>query len=512
MLRKTIVENGAVQGIPCGDPRITVYKGIPYAKPPVGDLRWKVPQIMENWDGMFIADRFAPMALQGKPGLDWSEFYTKEIHPASFDYQMSEDCLYLNVWTPARDASERFPVFYYIHGGGYVGGYSYEMEFDGERVARHGCVMVTVGYRLGAMGFFSHKDLSEECPNESQGNYGFLDQAAGLKWVKRNIASFGGDPERITIGGQSAGAGSVFALMCSPLTKGLFSGALLMSGGGLRDNIACNLEEAQADGDELLKALDVKTVKEARGLPGEIVSTTFTSLRNHSPTRRRTAIVIDNVFMKENPYDIVMNNKLPELSFLIGYCRGEGGFLRRVQQYPITPKDFEEFIRKEFGKYADRYLALAKVQSADDLEEHYKDDAYNGFALGQIPFAKILAEQGRPVYMYLFDHEMPGDSAGSYHGSDMWFIFDSLNRCWRPFTGRHYDLARKVCTYFVNFYASGNPNGIDHDGQSLPKWDKFTMDTPMRMVFTNVPAQTEISPESEIFKMRVDRMLGRLTH
>ena len=209
--RRVTIESGELQGCFGWDPRITVFKGIPYAAPPIGDLRWRAPQPVEKWDGVRIADNYGPMSIQDVPGCDPKEFWTKELHPAGPEFEMSEDCLYLNVFTPAKTGNEKLPVLVYIHGGGLMGGYPYEIEFDREHVARKGIVVVAVAYRLGILGFLSHPWLSAEHPDEPKGNYGYLDQLAAIKWTGRNIAAFGGDPEKITIAGQSAGAGSVLA-------------------------------------------------------------------------------------------------------------------------------------------------------------------------------------------------------------------------------------------------------------------------------------------------------------
>ena len=228
MLREVRTENGVVRGLPAADPRVTSFKGIPFAAPPVGDLRWKAPQPAKDWDGVLDCYKFAPISMQHIPGLDETNIYTREwnVDP---EIPMDEDCLYLNVWTPAKKTDEKLPVFVWYFGGGLREGNPAEMEFDGERIARRGVVVVTVNYRLNCFGFLSHPELTAENP-EAPANFGHLDQQAGTRWVKRNIAAFGGDPENITIGGQSAGALSVIAQLCSPQNEGLFQKAIVMSG------------------------------------------------------------------------------------------------------------------------------------------------------------------------------------------------------------------------------------------------------------------------------------------
>ena len=289
MLRDVLTEYGMLRGFPGGDPRITVFKGIPYAAPPIGNNRFRAPKPPARWEGILEARDFAPASLQKQPGSDPTDFYSKELNPVGYECRMNEDCLYLNIWSPAKSKDERLPVFFYIHGGGYVAGYSYEMEFDGERVARKGCIMVTVGYRLGALGFFAHEDLTCEDPAASQGNFGLLDQMAALDWVRRNIHAFGGNPKQITIAGQSAGGGAVAAHTVSPLTRGKFQGAIMMSGGGFNGKDGFfkpwrSLKQAQTDGGELLEYLHVNTVAQARKLPAAAIAEAGLSIQPHGRT------------------------------------------------------------------------------------------------------------------------------------------------------------------------------------------------------------------------------------
>lgn len=222
-------EGGLVKGVPAGNQTISVFKGIPFAAPPVGELRWKAPQPVIPWRGTIKAYKFSAIPVQNR--VLKGSFYQKEFYP--IELPMSEDCLYLNIWTPARTDDEKLPVAIWIFGGGFNQGYANKMEFDGEAFAKKGCIFVSINYRLGLLGFLTHPELTAESAEHISGNYGIMDQIAAISWVKRNIAGFGGDPEKITVFGQSAGANSVMVLCNSPLTSGLFQRAIMQSTGGL---------------------------------------------------------------------------------------------------------------------------------------------------------------------------------------------------------------------------------------------------------------------------------------
>lgn len=269
MIRKVHVENGWVRGLPAADPRITSYKGIPFAAPPVGENRWRAPQPCPDWEGELFAADFGPISMQancaGDPAKD---IYSREW-AVDRELPMSEDCLYLNVWAPA-DGRENMPVFVWYFGGGLQVGNTTEMEFDGERIARRGIVVVTVGYRLNAFGFLCHPEITAEAP-EAPANFGFLDQQYATRWVKRNIKAFGGDPENITIGGQSAGGMSVCAQMCCKENEGLFQRAIVESGSfappyPFNFGLCRTMKDAEAMGQRFFEYLGVKTLAEARAI------------------------------------------------------------------------------------------------------------------------------------------------------------------------------------------------------------------------------------------------------
>ena len=481
MLRIVKTENGLVEGIPAADPRITAFKGVPFAAPPVGKNRWRAPQPAENWEGIRKCYQFAPISMQEIPGQVADNIYTREWHVDS-DIPMSEDCLYLNVWTPAKAADEKLPVMVWIFGGGYQCGYTAEMEFDGERIARRGVILVSVNYRVNAFGFLSHPEIAKEDPDGCYGNYGLLDQKAGIEWVKRNIAAFGGDPENITIFGQSAGAGSVQCQMVSPLTKGLFQRAITHSGGGLRKygqgGSAIPLETAFENGVKFFEYLGVKTLEEARAIDEVTLrdkAITFGHIKVWGPT-------LDGRFLPDDASDMVYRNEYHDIEVMIGNTGNEHN-----APIPKTVAELEAFAKNEMGKYADEFLALANAKTDEDVVEFCKKETnvFLGRCLNGLLFLRNQTKYDRkPVYAYYFNPTIPGwDNPGAFHSTDLWFVFETLAKCWRPFNGKHYDLARHMCNYWTNFAKTGNPNGLDANGEAMLEWKNYTEEDPFIIFF-----------------------------
>ena len=302
MLRETTVENGKVKGLPGNDPRITVFKGIPFAAPPVGENRWRAPQPCKDWEGTLEAFGFGPISMQDTPGIGDDLVYNREWH-VDPDIPKSEDCLYLNVWTPAKKAKEKLPVLVWIFGGGFQWGYTAEMEFNGEALAERGIIVVSIAYRLGCFGFMAHPEITGEAP-DAPSNFGLLDQKAGLAWVKRNIAAFGGDPDRITIAGQSAGGASVQHQLSCMDNKDIIKAAAIFSGIiRLKDADAdifnpLTLSQAENLGKEFFESLGVKDLAEARKLTDkEILDGYNKFVGNH----RRMFPIVDGHFSLGDP-------------------------------------------------------------------------------------------------------------------------------------------------------------------------------------------------------------------
>ena len=473
MLRVTRTENGAVRGLPAADPLITVYKGIPFAAPPVGKNRWRVPQPAEDWEGVRDCYTYAPAALQQIPLVDFDNMYVKEFWSAGLD--MSEDCLYLNVWTPAKSTEERLPVMVWIHGGGMQCGYSFEPEFDGVQIARRGVVLVSIPYRVSALGFLAHPELTAETGGIGCTNFGLYDQKAALEWVKRNIANFGGDPDCITIFGQSAGGRSVLFQLTTPLnTPGLFHRAIDQSGGGIGGTISRYpaLADAEKGGVAFFEYLGVKTLAEARALPAETIRKAGVEFAE----KYRWGVSIDGHFVPDDPNQRLIDNKRLPVPLLCGYTRDDMGAIPLGE----TTAEFEAMVRERFPARAEEIIRLSGSASCD-MAEVRKNCGMKGQRFPMELLAMRSADAQLPAYVYEFDVDMPGDDAGAFHSSELWFVFETLGLSWRPFTGVHYDLAHQICNYWTNFAKTGNPNGVNADGSAMPVWEPYTNESPRAM-------------------------------
>lgn len=501
MLRRAVTENGIVEGLPASDPRITVFKGIPFAAPPVGELRWKPPQPCKNWEGVLKAYTFAPISIQATPGLDPNNIYTKEWH-VDPDIPMSEDCLYLNIWTPAKHSDERLPVMIWFFGGGLQVGYTSEMEFDGERIARRGIVFVSVNYRLNVFGFFAHPQISEESKDGPKANFGLLDQLAGIEWVKRNISAFGGDPENITIFGQSAGGGCVTAHVTSPVSKGLFQKAIIQSGGGFAPRFNQgypDLSEAEKMGEEFFKFLGVKSLEEARKIDAKVL------FKKAEEFGHRWGFVKDGYYIVDDPVKLIVKGSWHRIPLIMGHTANE--FVEKPDVDTI--EEFKEYAYKRFGEDAEEYIRIC-CESSNDISEIKEKGKINMFEIGNLMWCEHNAKKkDTTIYCYCFDPEIPGDDAGSFHSSELWFVFETLAKCWRPFVGKHYDLARQMCNYWTNFAKKGDPNGLDADGTPMPVWRPYTEGEPFVMLFGDKPGKDPNRP-TELMKFMVRHLSKKL--
>ena len=423
------IEGGQIQGVLTDSTNVMVYKGIPYAAPPVGDLRWKRPQPVVAWEGVKQCDKWGYASLQRDhtPG----EFYTEEFYFGG-DWERSEDCLYLNVWAPAETlgkADANLPVAMWVHGGAYMGGSGHEITMDGDAWATRGVILVTINYRLGMMGFLSHPLLAKEDVDGVSGNYGTWDQVAALKWVHKNIAQFGGDPDNITIFGQSAGAASIKNLVTSNESKKLVSKAIIQSIGGLGEVIPAPAQDvAENIGKEMMDAAGLTTLEAMRAATPEQLDAAF------------------GAFMATG----------------------------KVQGLPLVPHIDGRLLGKSFTEAAtDNTIADVPYMLGSTL-----DDMIPTMGEGIDAFAALRETQTKnPVYAYRFDRRLPGEPNTAYHSSELWFMFKTLKNSRRPFTAADYELADRMMDYWTNFAKFGNPNGNNVDGEWKPdtKENPFTM-------------------------------------
>lgn len=504
MLRQVRTENGWVRGIEAADPRITAFKGIPFAAPPVGRNRWRAPKPCENWAGVRDCSRFAPISMQWIPGLG-DDIYCREWH-VDPEIPMGEDCLYLNVWTGAKKPGEKQPVLVWFFGGGLQCGYPAEMEFDGERIARRGIVVVTVNYRVGALGFLTHPQLSREQP-EAPANFGNLDQQAGLRWVQRNIAAFGGDPEKVTIAGQSAGGGSVMSQLACPANRGLFSGAVVMSAMIFdpyqRREVGRPelLKDAEKKGEDFFAFLGVKTLEEARAIDAVTLQRSYEKyMESHIPF----FTVQDDLFCVGDPIALYCRGECVDAVMMAGNTADE--FLNTIAAE--DSRALAEEAKRLFGDRAEEFLAFPETGTKAEGQGWAPVSGIECTVKGVLG---ETAAAGKKGYCYCFSPDMPGwDNPGTFHSSDLWFWFETLAKCWRPFVGRHYDLARQMCDYFCNFIRTGDPNGTDLNGETLPRWEPWSDKAPCTMRFLKDGASPSAEPQTPFGRFLTERIMERI--
>ncbi|MBH1942265.1 carboxylesterase family protein [Mobilitalea sibirica] len=501
MIRTAITENGIVRGIEAADPRITAFKGIPFAAPPVGENRWRAPKPCPNWEGILDAYRFAPISVQDTPGIG-EDIYCREWH-VDPDIVMDEDCLYLNIWTGAKSVEEKQPVLVWFFGGALQWGYPAEMEFDGERIARRGVIVVTVNYRLNVFGFMAHPEITAEEPL-APANFGHLDQQAGLRWVVRNISAFGGDPKNITIAGQSAGGGSVLVQMTCPDNFGLFQKAIVQSAmihspyKDISIGKPKTLSEAEQLGIKFFDFIGVKSLAEARKLDPFYLRDMYA---NFVKSNERMFNVIDGKFCIGYPLSLYMKNKHAMVPVMSGNTSDE--FLNSIS---VNSEDeLTQKAKELFGPHSEEFLNFEETWKKN--ENHYATVSGIECSVKSLFLQNQELDNPQKCFYYRFDADIPGwDKPGNFHSVDLWFFFETLAKCWRPFTGKHYDLARLMCNYMCNFIKNGDPNGKDADGSDMPYWSPYTKETPCDMLFSSEGACPEIREESPFIQFLMDRI------
>jgi len=444
------VDGGQVAGTSADGVR--VFKGIPFAAPPVGELRWKAPQPVVPWTGVKNADAFGPQCMQ-------------QPYPEGSPYAMppaptSEDCLYLNVYTAAK-AGDRRPVMVWIHGGAWTRGAGSIATYNGSTLAKKGVVVVTVNYRLGVFGFLAHPELTAESPHRSSGNYAILDHVAALEWVRRNIAGFGGNPANVTIFGESAGSWSVNTVQATPLAKGLFQRAIGESGGQFARTAA--LATAEGAGTTFMKAAGADSIKALRAVPAEkILATPFL----------RSAINVDGWVLPADVRTIFAQKQHNPGPVLVGSNGNEWTTLSNPAQFPKTMTDYRRRVETQYGDGVKDYDAVYPAKTDADISTAMlavgRDQT---FTLEMRTWARMITAANAKAFLYQFTHVPPGPNAatwGAYHASEIPYVFGTLrNRDW-PFTAVDDRLSDQMSSYWVNFATTGDPNG-----KGLEKWTPY---------------------------------------
>jgi carboxylesterase type B len=462
------IEGGLVSGVPGKDPSVLTFKGIPFAAPPVGDLRWREPKPLVAWRGTRQADKFSASCIQEVAG---------ERKPWTYEFMthgdISEDCLYLNVWTSATSAVEKRPVFVYIYGGGFREGSTEVPVYDGEGLAKKGLVVVTANYRLGVLGFLAYPELAAESAHHVSGNYGILDQLAALRWVHENIARFGGDPGRVTIAGQSAGGMSVHDLTACPMAKGLFQRAIVESGGSSVGANAMRLgpstmAEAEAQGQEFAKAKGAKSLADLRALSWKKLIKPLPSDTPGGWPRLFFAPVPDGYFLPAPFGEVIAQGKQNDVVTLTGANKGELGGLGPPAA-PVTAESFAKQARQRYGSAADEFLKLYPAHTDDEAKIAQSQSTRDQALVSMYLWAEVRARTAKTrVYEYLWDHALPGPDAqrfGAFHTSEVPYVLNTLYMSDRPFTDADYKIADTMSSYWANFAATGDPNG-----NGLPEW------------------------------------------
>jgi para-nitrobenzyl esterase len=497
-VQSAAVTGGRVEGVLADG--VVSFKGVPFAAPPVGDLRWKAPQPVKPWSGVKKADSFGAMCMQDP---NFGRIFGGPP-------EMSEDCLYLNVWTAAKSAGDKLPVMVWIYGGGFFSGLTGSPAYDGFNFAKKGVVMVSIAYRVGVFGFLAHPELSRES-GKGSGNYGLEDQIAGLSWVQQNIARFGGDPSRVTIFGESAGGISVSMLAASPAAKGLFHQAISESGGSFAPpryddeggETVFALKVAEAHGEDYLKRLGVKDINAARAQSAEAVLKAM-----GPPMGQGFWPVLDGNVIVGDQYELYEAGRFNDTSVLIGTNSDEGALFSR----PVTPAQFELQIRREYGARADTILAAyphaTDAEATRSMKNIFREST---FAWHTWAWARLQSQKGKgKVYLYYFDYHQPDELEGASHGTEMGYVFGNLEgpgamlaHLKGPAKPDDLAMSNLLSSYWVNFAKTGDPNA-----PGLPTWPVFTTSAQQAMFLDSqssphpVPNMKELTAFDDYYAWR----------
>ena len=456
--------NGVVEGVVSPDGKVRTFKGIPYAAPPVGSLRWKAPQPVQPWTGVLRTVDYPKRAMQGRI---FSDMVFNDNGP-------SEDCLYLNLWMPENHPQGKLPVMVWIHGGGFVAGSSSEPRQDAGNLSKKGVMVVSFNYRMGIFGFFAHPELTKESGHNASGNYGLLDQVAALEWVKNNIAVFGGDPDNVTIFGESAGSLSVSALMASPLAKGLFRRAIGESGAFFGSTLPLKSRaEAEKAGVQFAEsALGTSSLEALRAMPAQkILDAALKAPWGSFPQD------VDGYFLPEDCSSIYASGRQSQIPLLAGWNKDEGNFQSFFVRETPTVENFTARAKARFGDNAEAFLKVYEASTDAGAKRAAQDFAGDQFiAYSTWKWLELQLKTGEsPVYRYEFDQTLPlpadskpGTEPTAPHASDIEFVFRVISSRNLPWRQEDYDLSELMASYWTNFAKTGDPNGPD-----LPRWPEY---------------------------------------
>jgi len=483
------ITGGLISGVRSATSSVVAFKGVPFAAPPVGELRWKAPQPVRPWAGVKRCDAFGPSPMQAKP-VPFMVYTSEFLIP---DKPISEDCLYLNVWTKARQGAKK-PVFVWIYGGGFSSGGTAVPIYDGEAMAKNGIIFVSVNYRVGIFGFLAHPELTKESPDHASGNYGLLDQIAALKWIKKNIAAFGGDPGNVTIGGQSAGSMSVNCLVASPLAKGLFNKAIAESGSFMTANPmlqSTNLQSAEQQGVKIAAAAHASSVNELRNIPAAGL---MKIPGQYSP-------IVDGYVLPESVSRIFAGGKQNKVPLLTGWNADES-FVAAFK----TKEAFQQQAKNQYGADAENFLKYYPAHTDEEARRsQVKLSRDMIFALSGYKWAGIQSEtEHSPVYVYYFARKLPATpdyvKYGAFHTGEVAYVMNNLKFLHRPWEPEDQKLAELMSSYWVNFISIGNPNG-----KGLPFWPAFNKLDAEAMVFDKTATRQPLPDKGEF-----DFMLSKM--
>jgi para-nitrobenzyl esterase len=465
--------NGPVEGRGVQPSGVRIFRGIPFAQPPTGELRWREPQPVKNWRDLRKALDFGPRCMQA-PIFDDMVFRSNGV---------SEDCLYLNVWTPAKSSRDRLPVLVYFYGGGFVSGDGSEPRYDGESMAAKGIVVVTLSYRVGVFGFMAHPELTKESPHKASGNYGLLDQNAALRWVQRNIGNFGGDPRRVTIAGESAGSMSVSAHLASPLSKSLIAGAIGESGAVLGGLSAMPFAKAEEAGSKFAESLGAQSLAALRAMPAQQLLDAsskggWASVGRYPPT-------VDGYFLTADPLETYAAGKQARVPLLVGWNSEESGWKAVLGSDEPTLENFKKVLAKLYAARADEVFKFYPATSAGEVIQAATDLASDR-VMGHSTWKWAdMHTRTSPVYRYLYTRPRPAmrtqttpPARGAVHSAEIEYAMGNLKLMTDvyPWAEDDYKVSNVMQSYFANFIKNGDPNGA-----GLPQWPALTIGRVMRI-------------------------------